>query len=396
MVLRWSYASMILYLIMGIIGYLCLSRAGNMPKLCIYKFKISSSYFLLFVIWGIFAVYRYISYPIGGADAEAYVRYFDNCFNPSGIWQTEHMDVLYAFLNKAIRTVTDDYHILFWIVYGIMILSYLFFFETFKVNKFKYYPFAILVYIYIRGFNTIRTNLGVAFILFAIVCCYKEKYIESILFAIGACFFQVGSILYAPFLLFYLLTKKYKNQRRVLICFFGLSVILSILARYVILNYNISILEHGSYRYYAQMNMGKSFFSNYWKIALPQLLMLFPLVGLRKKLVTDIALRENQDQRKLYFLISLITYDVLTIAPSFILGVWRAYEYLYIARLLMWSWVITIYYRKMSNSSSRKLLWLCSMAVFLGWMTFRQYNTWEDSCLMPYYFEPILSILRLI
>ena len=235
-----------------------------------------------------------------------------------------------------------------------------------------------------------------AFILFAIVSCYNEKYIESIFFAIVACFFQVGSILYAPFLLFYLLIKKYKNQRRVLICFFGLSVILLILAIYVILNYNISILEHGSYRYYAQMNMGKSFFSNYWKIALPQLLMLFPLVGLRKKLVTDIALREKQDQRKLYFLISLITYDVLTIVPSFILGVWRAYEYLYIARLLMWSWVITIYYRKMSNSSSRKLLWLCSIAIFLGWMIFRQYNTWEDSCLMPYYFEPILSILRLI
>lgn len=133
MELRWSYASMILYLIMGIMGYLCLSRAGNTPKLCIYKFKIPSSYFLLFVIWGIFAAYRYISYPIGGADAESYVRYFGNCFNPSGIWQTEYMNCLYAFLNKAIRTVTDDYHILFWIVYGIIILSYLLFLKLLKL-----------------------------------------------------------------------------------------------------------------------------------------------------------------------------------------------------------------------------------------------------------------------
>lgn len=89
--LAWSTPTMLLYIVMGLIGALCIKynsaslKYKNLSKKCI-----SAPYIFLFFTWEAFAVFRLVRYPIGGADAAAYARYFVNCFHPVGDWETNY------------------------------------------------------------------------------------------------------------------------------------------------------------------------------------------------------------------------------------------------------------------------------------------------------------------
>lgn len=79
----------------------------------------------------------------------------------------------------------------------------------------------------------------------------------------------------------------------------------------------------------------------------------------------------------------MCVYDFLMIPVNFILGIWRGYEYFYIPRLILWGIVLkSISYHL--TLGSRKILRIVSLTLFIIWMIFRVYNTYEDSLLMPY------------
>ena len=80
-------------------------------------------------------------------------------------------------------------------------------------------------------------------------------------------------------------------------------------------------------------------------------------------------------------------YDVILIPVTFILNVWRGYEYFYIARLIMWGEIIAMY-EGLFNYKSRRLLNICVYLVFTGWMVFRLWSIYDESWLMPYVFMP--------
>ena len=391
--LAWSTPTMLLYIVMGLIGALCIKYNSDSLKYKKLSRKcISAPYIFLFFTWEAFAVFRLVRYPIGGADAAAYARYFVNCFHPVGDWETNHIAIMYRWLNQCVRIFTDDYHVMFFLIYAIIVASYIAFIEEFRISEMSCIPFVILVYIYIRGFNTIRTNLGVACVLFSLIAMHRKRNKIAFVFAIISALFQVASLLYAAVVLFYYLNKE-KNVR-IRSCVIGLffASFAARLGQYIVLNYQLPFLENGAYRWYASTSSGQSFFGNYWKISFPQIVMGGVYFALYKRLQIAKEGMKPCDRDKVQFVEWVIIFDVLTIPVTFVLGIWRGYEYLYIARLMMWAYLIPIIMRCFTKQS-RKYIHIGLFIMFVGWMIFRQYNTWEDSGLMPYIFEPFYELI---
>ena len=290
------------------------------------------------------------------------------------------------------RIFTDDYHVMFFLIYAIIVASYIAFIEEFRISKMSCIPFVILVYIYIRGFNTIRTNLGVACVLFSLIAMHRKRIKTAFVFAIISTLFQVASLLYAAVVLFYYLNKE-KNVR-IRLCVIGLffASFVARLGQYIILNYQLPFLKNGVYRWYASTSSGQSFLGNYWKIAFPQIVMGGIYFALHKRLQIAKEGMKPCDRDKVQFVEWVIIFDVLTIPVTFVLGIWRGYEYLYIARLMMWAYLLPIIMRCFTKQS-RKYVHIGFFIMFVGWMIFRQYNTWEDSGLMPYIFEPLYKLI---
>ena len=392
---HWDWLSMMLYIIMGIIGAMAVRNVNKKNGIhrCTYQKKSYYSYVIWGIIWVVFASFRYVASQIGGMDASAYIQYFDVCLKPGDYWYAEHMDLLYRILNKAIRTITSDYHLLFFVVYGIIVYSYIVFVEEFRFPRMSYIPLILMAYIYIRGFTSIRTNLGASCVLISIVYLHRNKNGRAIIFAIASALFQVTSLIYAGFLPFYFFYKKKNVKMRTCIIWIAAAAVVGRIGQYIIANFNIPFLSHGSYRWYAVYSQqGQTFFTNFWKIAFSQMLLGFALAYLWRPLRKDIFIRYEKDGEKIEFIKLLVIYDIILIPVTYVLGIWRGYEYLYIARLMLWAELIPLLKRRIA-ASSKFFYNVVIFVVFIGWMIFRQYNTWEDSGLMPYVFEPLRNIL---
>ena len=57
-------------------------------------------------------------------------------------------------------------------------------------------------------------------------------------------------------------------------------------------------------------------------------------------------------------------------------------------------WGECIYLLRKEFKDARTIVTIGSFIVFVAWMIFRIYNTYEDTSLMPYIFEPLYSIMH--
>lgn len=382
----WDITTLIIYIFVGLVPVFAF--VGIKKKRDIYRHNICNRYyFVWYISWLIFAVGRHIEDGIGGSDAITYITYFDVCLdkNSSHIYAL-HNDFLYVVLNRIIRLITADYHVLFLVVYSIIILSYILILDEFYDPKRSIIPLTILVYIYIRGFTSIRSNLAVALILFSVYFLKKDRYIISLVFAVSSIFMHKASLIYATFFIVGIMYKKKKLNLKTMILFVGLSIIAFRLARQFILTHDIAFLDSGAYVYYLHESMTTNFFKSYWKIAFSQLLLAGVLLIMNTPINKYFESMTFSERSNAEFIRLICYFDIILIPGTYITGIWRGYEYLYIFRLVMWGYIIDIVCSKFTLRS-RKLIKILFLIVFVSWMTFRLYNTYEDSCLMPYIFE---------
>lgn len=393
---HWDIETLIIYILMGIIAQACVfSVHKKRNRGTLRKKRLQKEYIIWFIIWEIFACCRFVSPGIGGADAYGYVLYFQECLNPNTTsGYATHAEILYRLFNKAIRLFTSDYHVFFFIAYGIIIISYIVFIEEFLPVKASTVPFILIVYVYIRSFVTLRSLLAAAIVLFAIVALKRERYVWSMVFGISSIFIHKIAIFYVLFIPFYFF---YKNNRMPLRRVVMWSVLSTIAARYVqkiILISDLTFLSAGSYAYFARQSIGESFFKDGWKIAFSQLLLAGGMILLNKRILKFGANHTNmQNNESVKFLRILCFYDFMMIPVNYILGIWRGYEFFYLPRLIMWGIIIELI-RRIIRGSYKKIITYSFWIIFIAWIIFRLYNTWEDSRFMPYIFEPLYQTVN--
>ena len=346
----------------------------------------TNNYVLWFLLWTIIATFRYVSYGIGGSDAITYINFF-NIANSSNIpAYYMHYEILFREIVGFLRFLSSDYHFFFFIIYGFICWAYIFFLNEFCPKVGSKIPYLILFFPFLITFNTIRTGLAIAINLVAMVLIFRKKELFGFLLMISTFFIHHASIIFICSFLYYKLFKNNKINKYNYIAIFILSIVVGKLAQMFFLNYLTSFFD-GAYSLYAQKSMSSGFFVDYWKPIFGELLLFAVVLLLYVPINKHIySLKDDNDRNRLLFVFCFCLYDFLTIPISYYLGVWRAYEYTYLFRLIMWGEIIYIL-KKNSSFFSRKILNVFFVCCFSGWMIFRIYCTWEMSSSMPYIFE---------
>lgn len=388
-VLSWSNTSLLLYIIMGIICWLCCHYAKKRERITGRVRKLNSIEYLPWIIsWTILAVFRYVDSSIGGTDAPSYIKYFENCLE----MVDDNTDIAFMWFNRIIRYITNDYHILFLVFYLFIIVALIVFINEFARCESSSIPLCILFYLYLRSFTSLRSNFAIAFLLFALVALHRKKYFWTILLAVLSIFSHVSAVAYVAFILFYYLYKERKIGLGKSLTIFGVAFAIAMLVQNILRTGMFTFLANissGAYLSYAQRFSPSEFLTNYSVSNLPQLGLFLMLIIFRKKIDKVIENAEEGDKSRIQFVRLMCYYDFFIVPIITLLSIYRGYEYFYLARLIMWGEVIQII-KKYVNSRSRRIVSVGFLIFFIVWMYGRIEATWASSHLMPYVFEPFM------
>lgn len=161
----FSYSTMLFYYFIAIAVTLIVKMAKGNNK--IPTFQENTAYFMLFIILVLFAVLRKVSYHIGGTDALNYQQYFLSCLNTSS--RFEDVDLAFGYFTKLIRSLTNSPVAYRFICYSIIAGSYVYFIKYLCPKGISSIPFLILIWPYIKSFNTMRSSLAIAIFLISLV-----------------------------------------------------------------------------------------------------------------------------------------------------------------------------------------------------------------------------------
>lgn len=374
---NFDYLSLFLFIIIGLFGAILLSYGKKNKIILVINsnqnlnfLKINIYYTLFFLLFVIFASFRKIGVGIGGADILNYVDAFENA-----LVVTPRFEILFTFLLKLIRSFTSNYRIFFFLVYGIIVSSFIRFIERYCPDYVAFSPFICLIFLYLKDFNTLRSGIAVAVFLLAL-SVWNKKLISFILI-FSTVLIHRSSILYALFYFFYYLYEKrlknIKTSKLIFILSFyliGMYLITSN-AQGIILKLN---LLEGNDVYYVRKSLNYNIFER-WPMFFAQLCLLVCIIFFNKDLNKSIQIN---------FIKVCCMYDFIMIPASLILGMWRANEYFYLARLIMWGEIIHIIEKK---TKSKILIRVIFLLIFISWVIFRIFQEYDEIKVIPYIFE---------
>lgn len=380
---QWSDISIAFYVLLALQGMFCMSHLKNDNENMRFKELFVNPYFLFWwTTWTIVAVYRLVGYGIGGADAIGYVESFENCLNPYKIDEHLSSDIGFYGLTKLVRFVTDDYHIYFGVMYGSMLAMYIYFLKYFSERHYTVIPYFLTFYLYLRSFNTLRSNVAIAFILVSIVAFSKKEYRKAYIMVFVSMLVHKASFIYALVLPFVHLFWSKKIRVHYLVTFVVFSALLARIFQHWFIGFADDVDLGGAYKSYASNSLnGHSFVyvDSFGQWLLAALLILnFKKLG---------VLVECSPKTRVLWLASI--FDVIMVPFSSIMGIWRAYEFLYLVRLSMYSMLLWMFFKK-SNIGMRNVINLLVLLFLIVWMIYRISRTYEDSSLLPYVFAPLI------
>ena len=318
----WDLSSAILYCIMGIVPLFAINQTINHPSN--NAFWKNKFYLIWILIWIVFASFRHVGNGLGGTDAPNYLTFFDHCFHINGFTgsvEQYYNNLGFRWYNQIVYLInpTDRFYLI--VTYGILTIGVVYFVNFFKFEKESSIPFFLLVFWYLRGFSSIRSNLATIILLTSFVFLYKKKYFASIVFIIIAYLIHSSAALYALFVPFYIFYKKHIGYKKLIILIIVLFIISIPLQNLFLQNVNFfgdDFSDH--YSYY--VTMGDGFFSNFWKIAFEQLLLLMLMMLNKNGLIRYKTNLNQNNQKKFDFIYRLCLYDFLLVPICSTLNIW--------------------------------------------------------------------------
>ncbi|MBO5030359.1 MAG: EpsG family protein [Lachnospiraceae bacterium] len=375
---HWDMPSAILYMIMG----LCATLSVHYVK----KTKAKVIYAIWFLMWTILASYRYISDDIGGRDALNYINFFNNCFREDILTKTdEHFEELFQIITKLIRICTDDYRIYFLLLYGFIVFSFILFVNEFTLKTYNFIPLLLSVIVFLKAYNTLRTSLAIAFILFGLVLLHKKKKITAVIIIISSFWIHRTAILYIAFLPFYYFTKNKTLKTR-----YGISLVAcSSGLIYVIKGWLLTSGEWLLDKF--DTGLLRTYLVNppFSRAALLIQMSSFVMMSLlHQDLYHSLESRRDDTLHMVY---RMVFFDFIMIPVYTTCGIWRAPEYFFLPRLVMWGYLIP-YIKKKFTSVSRYFVSVVIAVIVIGVFIYYLYISWESSALMPYIFERTIKM----
>lgn len=361
------------------------------------KVSIFNQYYLMFfLLWVGVATFRYVGYQngivVGGMDAPMYKEFFEIC--RSAYQQnlySYHTESLFQAYTKLIRYFTEDYKVYFAISYGFIVFAYLLFIKEFELVGSRCVAVFMLFFVYLKSFCVFRTHLAIAVILVSLVLIKKNRIFWAVVLALTTPFIQRASIFFAIFPFFYILFKKKKITVKRGMIFVVVGMVIGVVAQRVALTGGYSWMLGGAYIKYAKASMSSGYAIDYVKLIVEQILVLILLLHFDKNINSNIASEQKNGENRLEILRIIMIYDAMLIPISFVLNIWRGVDYFFLPRLIMIDEIISLFEKKVTKPS-RKFYYIVIYILIAAWFIFRLSTTYDISAIMPYVFEPFMSI----
>lgn len=378
--MNYPYFDNFTIVLYSIFGFLCvlsihIAKGGEYSSIRTFK-----GFSLLFITLFCFSVFRKVGLHLGGEDALSYQEGFINYFN-HGAERFETTDVLYGFLVRTIRSVTDNPYIFRGICYSLIICGYIVVINKLAPHKISPVPFICILIPFMRSFGSMRNSISISFFLIAICAYYDRKYLWCCVWIIASVLIhRLSFVMLAifPFLWAYdkyLNNISYKKLIVVIACLIILSYILArILQQYIIL-FSLFESDGNADAWYLTNGKDKNVLLS-WPMYITHLLLLIAISLCHKNLPKT---------RRIVFLLKIFWFDIIILPATLVLGMWRIAEYLFIPNLILWSILIPIFYKRFS-ASSRSIIQLIFLTGFWSLMCIRLMREWQDLAIMPYLF----------
>ena len=378
--------SVAFYLILGLVAVWGMNNAKSDEIRTGFLASYKNIYlFSWWSIWVFFAVFRLVSPAIWGTDAPTYVNYFENCNSAYRTSWFDHVegDLGFKWINKTIRFLNGNYHFYFLAVYGFMAYVYIAFLNTYTLKKSNWMPFILSFYLFLRSYNTIRSNLAIAIIALGCIFIIKRKWTWAYIIAFTSVFIHKSAIAFAMVVPFSHFFQEKKLSLKTIIFFILVSIMLRGTLQSFFIQYASVHELNGAYSYYANKSTGESFWANAWKIAFEQIALGAMMFLLKNKIGHG---HDEKDSKRIHIIWCICVFDMMMIPMNFVLGIWRGYEFFYLARIIMWAECI---YQLFKTATKDLKLIICVgvLIALAAWMCFRIYATYEDSPLLPSVFE---------
>lgn len=384
---HWTLDTTLLYTFMGIIGAWAIYKSSlqNTPT----PFWKNKYYQIWFLIWTLIATFRMIDGNAGGTDAIAYYSYFKMCFDIRG-WELTPLGLYdsnlgFRWYNRILRLLSDNQFYYLFLTHGIMLACVIKFVDKFRFKRMNCIPFFLIVFWYVRGFCTIRSNFAAAILLMSLVYLVQNKYKQSIIVAILAVLFHKMMVLYALFIPFYWYAqRKAIKLKYIIVMIVGISMVTTAMTTFVFGGNLLGDEFTDHYAGYSQNSLEVGFFGNFWKIAFEQILLgCMMLIYKNKIFKTQVNLGEESNL-KFNIIWYCCLYDILLIPICSAFGIWRGYEVFYIPRLVLWGYILQTICPK--EVKKRFLFYTLVIICFYGWFLQRTYaeSFWKETNLMPY------------
>ena len=363
---HWTLDTTIVYCFIAMYLYFSLSRLCIRKQALIEESRLVRNFKISFLalVPTFFAVFRYISYPVGGTDAAWYIKSFKNIqFQPLSSYALfGDLDILFNNVMYLIRQISSDYHFFFLVIYFFMITTvYYFVYEMFD-EVICFAPLIYLIYYYLQMYNILRFMLGLSILVVAYIAISKDKKIIGLILSIFAVLTHSTLVLGAAAIIIYILLKRFANKKGWILAGIAIAYVLFfIFQSKVVLYFNST-----AYRGYTEK--GQSLIGQ-----------LMPIICIILCLIFYKPLTEEYKANK--FMLYLVFFEAACIPIAMNLGYSRLHTIFLLPRLYLWGILIGMIGDRVEQ---QRLIWQTSYLIVITWTVFRFSRDWYTAGWMPY------------
>lgn len=379
----WHWPTFIMFICMGLLLVWAYNLERSKANTIGRKMRVfGASYLFVYFVFIIIGVFRLIDSYHGGTDTPGYIYKFLNIFNPI---YAEGTDFVFKLINMAVRYFTSDYHIYLFVIYFIMLYSFVKFLNSYSLSWSSSVPLFLISYLYYVGFSSMRSNLAFCLLLIALAFYVRNQYKLAIVLTTCSCLTHISLIMYAPVLLFCYTLKNFDIKlwhiAVAIIIAYGIGLFL----QHSFIAGTFAFLDDvgsGAYASYATKSLYRNSIIGFIVVNFPSIIMGITLMLFIEKIKNLIKQLAEYEAFIVKTLLMICIYDVLMVPITYSLGVYRGYMYLMVPRLLMWGIIFIVISRFFLIP--KKLVNIVGFVVFLVWIYTRFEAMYESSQLMPY------------
>lgn len=352
--------------------------SGTNNRVSAYSRAYWKTIICLVIILTFVATFRMVGTDIGGRDTLNYINEF---------LQSSNMEMSTDFLSEwlfsayliFIRYFTDNYRWFFFFSYLFIAWTYFLYIKKYGSTYYSSIPYLLLAWAFVKNFSSVRTGIAVALITIALVYIEKKK-ILSLILMIASIFVHRMSLLFIFVYLFYYLFKKYglKISKLKLAIFIAIFISISVIAatRLQEIVSKFSILNSTDL-WYLLHNKGNTLLE-VWPMWFAHVLLLMAYLCVSR-------FETKESKQKIASVKTIFMFDIIILPMALTLGMYRANEYFFVNRMILWGYVVSLGQHYFADNS-KKVYKTMILLLFVFWFVFRLISEGYDLGIMYYRF----------